>query len=278
MCKYITHLTNEKMVAPDLAEQLISICRPPVLSTAMLAVLDKHHVSYTSFFTVFQRSVNSIVSEVQQYQTTLLSTLRDTMKRIFERHSDSMEQLQEEVLATLDHFQDPFSLMATTYMQVSTIQRLFNPVKPEELVMSQRGCRVKKGQPRVLGVKNRMLYYISLVKSLEQLLSNSRMFDMIRTTPQSCHKDGLLYDIVDGSFFKSHPLFSVKPSALQIILYTDEIEICNPLGSHASVNKGLMVYYTLGNIKPKFRSKLAAIRLLAISKADDIDKCGVDLV
>lgn len=39
-----------------------------------------------------------------------------------------------------------------------------------------------------------------------------------------------------------------------------------------------MVYYTLGNIDPKFRSKLAAIRLLAIAKAKDIDDCGVDVV
>lgn len=63
-----------------------------------------------------------------------------------------------------------------------------------------------------------------------------------------------------------------------MILYTDKIEICNPLGSHASVNKLLMVYYTLGNIDPKFRSKLSAIRLLAIAKANDIDECGVDVL
>jgi len=49
-------------------------------------------------------------------------------------------------------------------------------------------------------------------------------------------------------------------------------------GSHASVNKLLMVYYTLGNIDPKFRSKLAAIRLIAIAKASNIDECGVDVV
>lgn len=42
------------------------------------------------------------------------------------------------------------------------------------------------------------------------------------------------------------------------------------------VTKLLMVYYTLGNIDPKFRSKLAAIRLLAIAKANDIDEFGVD--
>lgn len=58
------------------------------------------------------------------------------MKKIFERHSDSMEQLQEEALATLDNLQDPFSTMATRYMQDITIQGLLSPVKPEEIVMS----------------------------------------------------------------------------------------------------------------------------------------------
>lgn len=47
---------------------------------------------------------------------------------------------------------------------------------------------------------------------------------------------------------------------------------------HTLLHKLLMVYYTLGNIDPKFRSKLAAIRLLAIAKANDIDDCGVDVV
>lgn len=166
--------------------------------------------------------------------------------------------------------------MATTYMQDKTIQELFNPVKPEEIVMSQRVCRIKKGQSRVLAIKNKSFYYVPLIKSLEQLLSHSRILEMISTPPQSLNKEDFFYDIADGSLFKSHPLFSVKPSALQLILYTDEIEIRNPLGSHASVNKLLMVYYTLGNIDPKFRSKLAAIRLLAIAKANDIDEFGVD--
>ncbi|CAG5871646.1 unnamed protein product [Menidia menidia] len=39
-----------------------------------------------------------------------------------------------------------------------------------------------------------------------------------------------------------------------------------------------MVYYSLGNINPKFRSKLTAIRLLAITKSNDVSKCGVDAI
>lgn len=47
-------------------------------------------------------------------------------------------------------------------------------------------------------------------------------------------KAGFVNDITDGDILKSHPLFSVRPNALQLILYTDEIELCNPLGSYAS--------------------------------------------
>ena len=51
-----------------------------------------------------------------------------------------------------------------------------------------------------------------------------------------------------------------------------------PLGSHAGKNKLLMVYYTLGNIDPKYRSKLSAIRLLAIAKSSDLSRYTVDVI
>ncbi len=54
---------------------------------------------------------------------------------------------------------------------------------------------------------------------------------------QRSTSDGFLTDYCDGSFFKSHPLFSVCPHALQIIAYFDELEICNPLGSHSGIHK-----------------------------------------
>lgn len=40
----------------------------------------------------------------------------------------------------------------------------------------------------------------------------------------------------------------------------------------------LMVYYTLANINPKYRSKLAAIRLLAMARSVDLRQCGVDVI
>ena len=86
--------------------------------------------------------------------------------------------------------------------------------------------------------------------------------------------EGFLYDICDGHCFKDNPIFQEHPDALQLILYHDEVEICNPLGSHVSKHKIDLYYYTLGNINPKYRSKLCAIRLLAIVKAKDVTKYG----
>ena len=46
-----------------------------------------------------------------------------------------------------------------------------------------------------------------------------------------------LSDCCDGSKYKSHPLFYVIPQALQICLYYDELEVCNPLGSKRTKHK-----------------------------------------
>lgn len=46
-----------------------------------------------------------------------------------------------------------------------------------------------------------------------------------------------LMDYCDGELFKQNPLFQEDPCALQIQLYYDELEVCNPLGSYAKKHK-----------------------------------------
>lgn len=50
-------------------------------------------------------------------------------------------------------------------------------------------------------------------------------------------KDGLLSDFCDGSAYSSHQLFSHSTRCLELILYYDDVEICNPLGSRAKTHK-----------------------------------------
>jgi hypothetical protein len=43
----------------------------------------------------------------------------------------------------------------------------------------------------------------------------------------------------DGELFEAghHPLFSINDRAIQIILYYDDFEVANPLGSKATLHK-----------------------------------------
>lgn len=224
-----------------------------------------------------QRAVSDIISRVQQYQASLLDCLRNQITDAIQRRSGVTDQLMIEVLDVFNNFKDPFDTVSTTYMQDATLKKQFMVVEAEEIEISQTASLRKKGASQALTIRTKCFYYISLVRSLEQLLSHPMVLAMFDSGPRQS-KAGFFYDIIDGDIFKSHPLFSVRPNALQLILYTDEIELCHPLGSHASKNKFLIVYYTLGNTNPKQRSKLAAIRLLAIAKTSDISQCGVDVI
>ena len=74
------------------------------------------------------------------------------------------------------------------------------------------------------------------------------------------------------------PLFSQDPEALQIIGYFDELEVCNPLGSHVKKHEVGVVFYTLGNIHPKFRFTHRAINLAILSTKPVLEKHGIDAV
>ena len=69
-------------------------------------------------------------------------------------------------------------------------------------------------------------------------------------------------DVCDGELYQSHPLFSVDPLALHIIMFYDKLELCNPLGTHVKKHKLSIFLFTLGNIEPKYCFSLKVINLL----------------
>uniref|UniRef100_A0A1X7V1K2 Uncharacterized protein n=1 Tax=Amphimedon queenslandica TaxID=400682 RepID=A0A1X7V1K2_AMPQE len=91
------------------------------------------------------------------------------------------------------------------------------------------------------------------------LLNKSEIVDEIVQTHS--HTDGFIADYCDGDLFRSHNLFCEKPNSLQIILYFDEIEVCNPLGAHSGLQK-LGIETTLhGSVLLALADTLAAHQL-----------------
>ena len=81
-----------------------------------------------------------------------------------------------------------------------------------------------------------------------------------------------------GFFFKTHPLFSVDKSALQIVTYYDKLELCNPLGTHVKQHKLGIVFFSLRNIRPRYRSSYGAIYLALAVLPTVIEEHGLNTV
>ena len=120
--------------------------------------------------------------------------------------------------------------------------------------------------------------YVPLLLSLKALLNDTSIQEQLQKLPERMHQDGKIEDFCDGARFKSHPLFSENPHALQVIAHYDELEICNPLGSHVKKHKVGVVIYTLGNIHYKYRSKLKFLQLAIVASIPVIEKHGLHTV
>lgn len=102
---------------------------------------------------------------------------------------------------------------------------------------------------------------------------------------------GVVADFCDSKHAASHVLWSSGEHALQIFMYFDELELCNPLGASRKIQKiGTILdfylhfistiigcfYFTIGNIHHKFRSTLKSIQLLALVKNEHLKKYGMN--
>ncbi|ORU93861.1 MAG: hypothetical protein A6F71_09060 [Cycloclasticus sp. symbiont of Poecilosclerida sp. M] len=116
--------------------------------------------------------------------------------------------------------------------------------------------------------------YIPIEETLSQLLQMSDIRKEIECFHGS--KDNVLRDMCDGSICKSHPQFSTDKNTIQIIGYFDEIELCNPLGSSNKKHKLGCIFFSIGNLRPQFRSWLRCIFVVSMVSAVVIRKHGMN--
>lgn len=61
---------------------------------------------------------------------------------------------------------------------------------------------------------------------------------------------------------------------MPLILYYDDFETCNPLGSHAGIYKLGAIYFTIASIPPKYASRIENIFLAMLFHSQDRTKFG----
>jgi len=99
---------------------------------------------------------------------------------------------------------------------------------------------------------------------------------MVLNGPELNRNGIVLSDFSDGTLFRSHELFGNDDTALKILLYYDDVNLCNPLTN--KVHKITLLYYQLANLPIEYRSKLNSIYLLGVCKTDHIKTYRINRV
>lgn len=113
---------------------------------------------------------------------------------------------------------------------------------------------------------NHMMQYVPILKTIKLVLSNDDIMAHILQRERHNHRSDtdIMCDYCDGNLYKQHPFLS-QPSAgvlkLRLHFYIDEFEVANPLGPKRVKHKQSACYFMIGNIHPKYRSKLENIYL-----------------
>lgn len=70
---------------------------------------------------------------------------------------------------------------------------------------------------------------------------------------------GIISNFIQGELWQQKMCFFEGKTVLPLFVYYDDVEVCNPLGSHASIQKLGAVFYSIPCLPPQFLSQLENI-------------------
>ncbi len=112
------------------------------------------------------------------------------------------------------------------------------------------------------------------MQSLLQILKNKDVQEKVFSSARHCGSSCQYSGFRDGTHFKENTFLSEEELRLSLLLYCDDFEICNPLGTSRKKHKVTAVYWVLADIPCVLRSALSSIYLAVLCKADDVKKFG----
>ncbi|XP_042084783.1 uncharacterized protein LOC102293912 isoform X2 [Haplochromis burtoni] len=155
--------------------------------------------------------------------------------------------------------------LSSAYKRRAYFREQFAVVEPVEYALSRE--------------EDRSFQYVPILKSLLQAMTRKEIQDLILHDEKPQGKDGTQYRaFCDGIYYKTNELFSGEDPTIAIILYIDDFEICNPLGTSRKKHKVTAVYWVIADIPAQLRSSLTSIFLAILCKADDVKRFGYSTV
>lgn len=209
--------------------------------------------------------------------TSGISIIKDCVDLLY---TDKEAKSTEILRSMLQSFCTCFSAYDTEYKRLKHFENSLFYNRPMEIKLGCSPDHSNKNSSVSLVLKDRYASYISLKKSLKSFLELPGNFACINEYQDKLAQcdNSVLFNICNGSLWKNiHKSYKGK-EVFPLILYFDDFETANPLGSHAGVYKLGGVYFSLPTIPPEYSSRLENIFLALLFHSIDRTRFGNSVV
>jgi len=241
----------------EMSESHPIVCEEPCITQNIALLFLKMKTQYC----LADSTVQAIADDFSQAFETSMSSAVCKIKGICSKYTLPDPAVGEICSATDSHcWKNAIAELSTNYKRNSYYKEMFPYVSPSQYKFTD-DCS-----------KSETFQYVSLLETLKVLLKNEDVKNEV-LNPE-CAVEGHILTFKDGSVYKAHPLLSHADCGLEIILYSDEFQIVNPLGPHRKKHKLMAFYFTLGNLHSHSKAQKSAIFLLTLCKSNNIQKYG----
>ena len=216
-----------------------------------------------------QSTVDHVVTEASNLFSDVIGKLKRKTEEFLQSKNIGEDDIQRKnLLDVFDECQNPFAQLETSHQQEKYFAQSGYFIKPREISL---GIEYHPRNNATTGhvdqkAKHATFQYVPLPELLKAVLESTGFMRTILQNPSS--NDGIMRDFHDGLFCKEHGFFSDHRN-IRLLLYVDECEIANPLGSKAGLHKIGVIYCTILNLPSRFRSSLCNCFLISLFNAGD---------
>jgi hypothetical protein len=186
---------------------------------------------------------NSINFSIENYPITISPELLVSLDNIFQNHS--------------------LSNFSTKFKRDKFIRKNFDIIDPIQICLGKNKVH-----------EERYYHYIPIQDSLKAFLEDPQVNKLLLQTKSK--KPGHLTDYNDGSYYQNNSFFNSSTMRIEILLFCDAFQGCNPLGTAKSKHKLHGLQFMVGNLDSKLRSQIDNILLLALIKDVDVKEFGMN--
>ncbi|KAK3929434.1 Zinc finger protein 423 [Frankliniella fusca] len=222
---------------------------------------------------------NASVFMIQNFVADLLTDVlkgveHSTSKFITESLGVDKEEASQFLSGSTFKIKNPFEHLETVEEQLQYFSEKFGMAIPEEKMLGSRIENRFNASARMFLPTTVLetFQYISLIDTLTLIVRNAYLRNLILSEEPS--SDGGYRNYKDGSDFKRNRFLQKFKYAIRIILYYDDLEIANALGSKDTIHRLGCFYFSIQNLPPEESSLLSSIFLLALTYSEDLKKPG----